>query len=123
MASDLNIKALTTELGPLSKEIKSIRENLKNLVKREKEIKEQISKFINDNKLPGVKDQSQGIAIISEKKEVTKRKKKSEEQDDILNVLRHYMDDDKAQKIRKEMQNFNKDKVETQKLKIISINK
>ena len=123
MATDLNIKALTSELGPLSKEIKKRREELKKLVEREKEIKKKISEFIKTNNLPGVKDQSQGIAIISEKTEVTKRKKKCEEKDNSLNVLRHYMDDEKARKIYEEMQNSNKDKVETQKLKIISINK
>jgi hypothetical protein len=123
MATDLNIKALTSELGPLSKEIKKRREELKKLVEREKEIKKKISEFIKTNNLPGVKDQSQGIAIIAEKTEVTKRKKKCEEKDNSLNVLRHYMDDEKARKIYEEMQNSNKDKVETQKLKIISINK
>ena len=123
MATDLNIKALTSELGPLSKEIKKRREELKKLVQREKEIKSKISDFIEKNKLPGVKDQSQGIAIISEKTQVTKRKKKAEAKDNDLNVLRHYMDDEKARKIYEEMLNSNKDKVETQKLKIISINK
>ena len=48
-------------------------------------------------------------------------KKKSETQKGILDVLRHYMPDIRAQQICSEIQNVNKEKIEKQELKIISI--
>jgi hypothetical protein len=119
MATNINIKALTSELSDLRTEIKTSLSTLKKLKLREKNIKEEISKFLKDNNLPGVK--AQGIAIINEKKEVSVRKKKSETQKGILDVLRHYMPDIRAQQICSEIQNVNKEKIEKQELKIISI--
>lgn len=119
MATDLNIKELTTQLSTYRKEIKNRREELKKLVTIEKEIKAKISKFLKDNNLPGVK--ANGIAIINEKKQVSLRKKKSEIKNDALAVLERYMDPAKAKKLYNEMQNI--EKIEKQELKIISINK
>jgi len=122
MATDLTIKSLITELNSLKTEIKTRREALKKLTEREKEIHTKIKLFLKEKNQPGVKDKTQGIAIVSEKVEKTVRKKKNEAKQDILNVLRHYMDDNKAQKIFNEMEESNKgEKIEKEVLKIMKL--
>jgi len=111
MATDLPIKSLLSELNNLQTEIKTRRTELKKYTDRVKEIKTKISIFLKEKNQPGVKDQSQGIAIIVEKKPA--KRKKGEVKKDIMNVLRHYMDDNKAQKIYNEM-NASDSKTETQ---------
>jgi len=69
-----------------------------------------------------IKDQSQGIAIISKKVKRVVRKKKKEEKDDTMNVLRHFMSDDKAQRIFNELKESRKgETVDKDVLEIIKI--
>ena len=122
MATELTIKSLMTELGSIKTEIKTRREALKKLTDREKEIKEKIQAFLKEKNQAGVKDKTQGMAVITEKVSKTVRKKKNEMKQDTLNVLRHYMDDNKAQKIFSEMEESKKgDKIEKDVLKIMKI--
>jgi len=122
MATELTIKSLMTELGSIKTEIKTRREALKKLTDREKEIKEKIQAFLKEKNQAGVKDKTQGMAVITEKVCKTVRKKKNEMKQDTLNVLRHYMDDNKAQKIFSEMEESKKgDKIEKDILKIMKI--
>lgn len=122
MATELTIKSLMTELGSIKTEIKTRREALKKLTDREKEIKEKIQAFLKEKNQAGVKDKTQGMAVITEKVCKTVRKKKNEMKQDTLNVLRHYMDDNKAQKIFSEMEESKKgDKIEKDVLKIMKI--
>ena len=122
MATELTIKSLMTELGSIKTEIKTRREGLKKLTDREKEIKEKIQAFLKEKNQAGVKDKTQGMAVITEKVCKTVRKKKNEMKQDTLNVLRHYMDDNKAQKIFSEMEESKKgDKIEKDVLKIMKI--
>ena len=63
-----------------------------------------------------------GTKIADTKPDTVVPKKKKESKNDALNVLRHYMDDSKAQKIFNEMEESRKgDKVEKEVLKIIKI--
>ena len=122
MATDLTIKSLMIELNTLKLEIKIRRADLKKLTDRAKDISEKIADFLKKNNQPGIKDQSQGIAIISKKVKRVVRKKKKESKDETLNVLRHYMTDEKAQKIFNEMQESKKgDTVDKDVLEIIKI--
>lgn len=122
MATDLTIKSLMTELTSIKTEIKIRREGLKKLTQREKEIKQSIETFLKEKNQPGIKDTSQGMAVITEKVSKTIRKKRNETKKDTLNVLRHYMDDNKAQRIFNEMEEARKgEKKETQVLKIVKI--
>lgn len=121
MATDLTIKSLMTELNTLKIETKTRKGELKKLTDREKQIKEQIKKFLEENKQPGVKDKSQGIAIIVEKVEKLTKKKKNQANEDCLNVLRHYMDNDKASKIYNEIKNAQNEQTKKDILKIVKI--
>ena len=121
MATDLTIKSLMTELNTLKTETKTRKRELKKLTDREKQIKDQISNFLKEQKQPGVKDKSQGIAIIVEKVEKITRKKKNQSNEDALNVLLHYMDDGKASKIYNEIKNAQNEQVKKDVLKIVKI--
>ena len=79
MATDLTIKQMMSELNTLKLEIKNRRADLKKLTDRVKDINEKISAFLKEKNQPGIKDQSQGIAIISKKVKRVVRKKKKEE--------------------------------------------
>ena len=118
MATDLSLNSLLDELKGLQNEIKNRRAELKKFNDRVKIIKEQIGKFCKEKNLPGVKDQKKGIALVIEKK--TQRKKKGEIKQNMLNVLRHYMDDSKATKILTEMTNSG-DKETKEIMKIVQI--
>ena len=113
MATDLPIKSLMSELNKLQTEIKTRRTELKKYISRVKEIKDKIAIFCKEKNQPGVKDQSQGIAIIIEKKPI--KRKKGDIKKEMMNVLRHYMDDNKAQKIFNEI-NTSDSKTETQEI-------
>jgi cell division septum initiation protein DivIVA len=122
MATDLTIKQMMSELNTLKLEIKNRRADLKKLTNRVKDINEKISVFLKEKNQPGIKDQSQGIAIISKKVKRVVRKKKKEEKDETLNVLRHFMPDDKAQRIFNELQESKKgETVDKDVLEIIKI--
>jgi phage shock protein A len=122
MSGDLTIKSLMTELTGIKTEVKTRRAELSKMLEREKEIKTQISSFLKEKNQPGVKDTAQGVAVITEKVSKIVPKKKKDSKNDALNVLRHYMDDSKAQKIFSEMEESRKgDKVEKEVLKIIKI--
>lgn len=122
MATDLTIKQMMTELNTLKLEIKNRRADLKKLTNRVKDINEKISVFLKEKNQPGIKDQSQGIAIISKKVKRVVRRKKKEEKDETLNVLRHFMPDDKAQRIFNELQESKKgETVDKDVLEIIKI--
>ena len=122
MATDLTIKQMMTELNTLKLEIKNRRADLKKLTDRVKDINEKISVFLKEKNQPGIKDQSQGIAIISKKVKRVVRKKKKEEKDDTMNVLRHFMSDDKAQRIFNELKESKKgETVDKDVLEIIKI--
>ena len=108
MATDLTIKEMMIELNTLKLEIKNRRADLKKLTDRAKVISDKISVFLKEKNQPGIKDQSQGIAIISKKVTRIVRKKKKDAKDETLNVLRHYMSDDKAHRIFNEMQESKK---------------
>ena len=89
---------------------------------RVKDINEKISAFLKEKNQPGIKDQSQGIAIISKKVKRVVRKKKKEEKDETMNVLRHFMSDDKAQRIFNELKESKKgETVDKDVLEIIKI--
>ena len=122
MASELTIKDLMIELKKTRIEIKSSRESLKKLTDREKNIKEKASVFLKEKKQPGVKDKSEGIAIIIEKVQKTAHKKKDKIKEDVLTVLRNYMDDSKASKLFNELEQCKKgDKINEDVLKVINI--
>jgi len=122
MSGDLTIKSLMTELTGIKTEIKTRRSELSKILEREKEIKSQISSFLKEKNQAGVKDTVQGVAIITEKVSKIVPKKKKDSKIDALNVLRHYMDDSKAQKIFNEIEESRKgDKVDKEVLKIIKI--
>lgn len=122
MATDLTIKQMMSELNTLKLEIKNRRTDLKKLTDRVKDINEKISAFLKEKNQPGIKDQSQGIAIISKKVKRVVRKKKKEEKDDTMNVLRHFMSDDKAQRIFNELKESRKgETVDKDVLEIIKI--
>lgn len=103
MSNDINIKGLLVELSGLEKDLKLKRQEIKKLSERQKEIKEKIAKFLKENNQPGVRDLSQGIAVISEKKDKRKAKKEDEKRKDAMTILHHYMDEDKARKIYNEI--------------------
>jgi hypothetical protein len=122
MATDLTIKQMMSELNTLKLEIKNRRADLKKLTNRVKDINEKISAFLKEKNQPGIKDQSQGIAIISKKVKRVVRKKKKEEKDETMNVLRHFMSDDKAQRIFNELKESKKgETVDKDVLEIIKI--
>ena len=122
MATDLTIKQMMSELNTLKLEIKNRRADLKKLTDRVKDINEKISAFLKEKNQPGIKDQSQGIAIISKKVKCVVRKKKKEEKDETMNVLRHFMSDDKAQRIFNELKESKKgETVDKDVLEIIKI--
>jgi hypothetical protein len=122
MATDLTIKQMMSELNTLKLEIKNRRADLKKLTDRVKDINEKISVFLKEKNQPGIKDQSQGIAIISKKVKRVVRKKKKEEKDETMNVLRHFMSDDKAQRIFNELKESKKgETVDKDVLEIIKI--
>lgn len=122
MATDLTIKQMMSELNTLKLEIKNRRADLKKLTDRVKDINEKISAFLKEKNQPGIKDQSQGIAIISKKVKRVVRKKKKEEKDETMNVLRHFMSDDKAQRIFNELKESKKgETVDKDVLEIIKI--
>lgn len=122
MATDLTIKQMMSELNTLKLEIKNRRADLKKLTDRVKDINEKISAFLKEKNQPGIKDQSQGIAIISKKVKRVVRKKKKEEKDETMNVLRHFMSDDKAQRIFNELKESKKgEMVDKDVLEIIKI--
>lgn len=122
MATDLTIKQMMSELNTLKLEIKNRRTDLKKLTDRVKDINEKISAFLKEKNQPGIKDQSQGIAIISKKVKRVVRKKKKEEKDETMNVLRHFMSDDKAQRIFNELKESKKgETVDKDVLEIIKI--
>ena len=122
MATDLTIKQMMSELNTLKLEIKNRRADLKKLTNRVKDINEKISAFLKEKNQPGIKYQSQGIAIISKKVKRVVRKKKKEEKDETMNVLRHFMSDDKAQRIFNELKESKKgETVDKDVLEIIKI--
>jgi hypothetical protein len=122
MATDLTIKQMMSELNTLKVEIKNRRTDLKKLTDRVKDINEKISAFLKEKNQPGIKDQSQGIAIISKKVKRVVRKKKKDEKDETMNVLRHFMSDDKAQRIFNELKESKKgETVDKDVLEIIKI--
>ena len=122
MATDLTIKQMMSELNTLKLEIKNRRTDLKKLTDRVKDINEKISAFLKEKNQPGIKDQSQGIAIISKKVKRVVRKKKKDEKDETMNVLRHFMSDDKAQRIFNELKESRKgETVDKDVLEIIKI--
>ena len=122
MATDLTIKQMMSELNTLKLEIKNRRADLKKLTDRVKDINEKISAFLKEKNQPGIKDQSQSIAIISKKVKRVVRKKKKEEKDETMNVLRHFMSDDKAQRIFNELKESRKgETVDKDVLEIIKI--
>ena len=122
MATDLTIKQMMSELNTLKLEIKNRRTDLKKLTDRVKDLNKIVADFLKNNNQPGIKDSSQGIAIISKKVKRVVRKKKKEAKDETLNILRHYMADDKAQRIFNEMQESKKgDTVDKDVLEIIKI--
>jgi hypothetical protein len=122
MATDLTIKQMMSELNTLKLEIKNRRTDLKKLTDRVKDINEKISAFLKEKNQPGIKDQSQGIAIISKKVKRVVRKKKKDEKDETMNVLRHFMSDDKAQRIFNELKESKKgETVDKDVLEIIKI--
>ena len=86
MATDLTIKQMMSELNTLKLEIKNRRTDLKKLTDRVKDINEKISAFLKEKNQPGIKDQSQGIAIISKKVKRVVRKKKKDEKDETINI-------------------------------------
>jgi len=99
MSNDINIKGLLQELSGLEKDLKLKRQEIKKLSERQKEIKNKISKFLKENNQPGVRDLSQGIAVISEKKNRQKPKKEDEKRKDAMTILHNYMDEGKARQI------------------------
>jgi len=99
MSNDINIKGLLQELSGLEKDLKLKRQEIKKLSERQKEIKNKISKFLKENNQPGVRDLSQGIAVISEKKNRQKAKKEDEKRKDAMTILHNYMDEGKARQI------------------------
>jgi|Laugresbdmm110sn_1035088.scaffolds.fasta_scaffold186482_1 hypothetical protein len=99
MSNDINIKGLLQELSGLEKDLKLKRQEIKKLSERQKEIKNKISKFLKENNQPGVRDLSQGIAVISEKKKRQKPKKEDEKRKDAMTILHNYMDESKARQI------------------------
>jgi hypothetical protein len=116
------MKNVMLELNTLKQEIKNRRVELKKLTDRVKDLNKIVADFLKSNNQPGIKDSSQGIAIISKKVKRVVRKKKKEAKDETLNILRHYMADDKAQRIFNEMQEYKKeDMVEKDILEIIKI--
>ena len=116
------IKNVMSELNTLKQEIKNRRVELKKLTDSVKDLNKIVAEFLKNNNQPGIKDSSQGIAIISKKVKRVVRKKKKETKDETLNILRHYMADDKAQRIFNEMQEYKKeDMVEKDVLEIIKI--
>ena len=122
MATDLTIKQMMSELNTLKLEIKNRRTDLKKLTDRVKDINEKISAFLKEKNQPGIKDQSQGIAIISKKVKRVVRKKKKDEKDETMNVLRPFMSDDKAQRIFNELKESKKgETVDKDVLEIIKI--
>lgn len=122
MSTDINIKALMLELSGIQKDLKIKRVELKKLSDRQKEIKQKISKFLKENNQPGVRDLSQGIAVISEKKEKRKAKKEDEKKRDAMTILHHYMDEDKARKIYSEIKETLKgNQFEEHVLKVVKI--
>jgi hypothetical protein len=116
------MKTVMSELNTLKQEIKNRRTDLKKLTDRVKDLNKIVADFLKNNNQPGIKDSSQGIAIISKKVKRVVRKKKKEEKDETLNILRHYMADDKAQRIFNEMVQSKKgDTVDKDVLEIIKI--
>ena len=93
------MKNVMLELNTLKQEIKNRRVELKKLTDRVKDLNKIVADFLKSNNQPGIKDSSQGIAIISKKVKRVVRKKKKDAKDETLNILRHYMADDKAQRI------------------------
>ena len=122
MSNDINIKGLLVELSGIEKDLKLKRQEIKKLSERQKEIKTKISKFLKENNQPGVRDLSQGIAVISEKKEKRKAKKEGEKRKDAMTILNHYMTDEKAEKIYNEIKESLKgNQFEENVLKVVKI--
>ena len=73
------MKTVMSELNTLKQEIKNRRTDLKKLTDRVKDLNKIVADFLKNNNQPGIKDSSQGIAIISKKVKRVVRKKKKEE--------------------------------------------
>jgi hypothetical protein len=122
MANDIPIKQLIKELSDIRIEIKNRKDSLKKITDREKDIKNKIQIFLKSQNQQGIKDNSQGLAVINEKVLKSERKKKKETKEEMLVVLRNYMDDERAKKIFNELnQTKNSEKIEKEILKVIKI--
>jgi regulator of sigma D len=109
----LELKELTNEIATRSKELTKLR-------KRKAKIDEQLCKFFDEKKQPGVK--YKGVAVIAEDTKATVRKKKSEKEDACISLLKNYNVRD-AEKIYKELVDKMKgETVSKKKIKISNVN-
>lgn len=114
------IGAIILELKELNNEIKIRNEELKKLRQRKKEIEENLCKFFEEKKQPGIK--YKGLAVVAEDKTARAKKKKAEKTQDCINVLKHY-NIHNAEKIYNELlETMKGDEISKKTVKIISNN-
>lgn len=82
-----SITGAVSELNTIIAEQKRLRIQMKKLNDRKKNLESVIINFLHEKDQPGLK--YQGVAIVSEEKEVFKRKKKDEKKEDIKETLRN----------------------------------
>jgi hypothetical protein len=112
------IASIITELKEITNEIRNRSLELTKLRKRKTKLEEQLVKFLEEKKQPGIK--YKGIAVIAEDKTKRVAKKKVEKFDDCVNVLRHYGVQN-AEKICTELlESVKGNEVATKKVKITS---
>lgn len=116
-----SITGAVSELNSIVAEQKRLRIQMRKLNLRKKSLEETIVNFLQEKEQPGLK--YQGVAIVSEEKEVYKRKKNDEKKEDVKETLRNLgvRDTDKAYE---ELMKAMKGEADTAvKLKIKSISK
>lgn len=114
------IGSIILELKDLNNEIKIRNEELKKLRLRKKNIEENLCKFFEEKKQPGIK--YKGLAVVAEDKTTRTKKKKEEKTQDCINVLKHY-NIHNAEKIYNELlETMKGDEISKKSVKIITNN-
>jgi|LauGreDrversion4_2_1035121.scaffolds.fasta_scaffold01314_4 hypothetical protein len=114
------IGSIILELKELNNELKIRNEEIKKLRERKKQIEENLCKFFEEKKQPGIK--YKGLAVVAEDKTARVKKKKAEKTQDCINVLKHY-NIHNAEKIYNELlETMKGDEISKKTVKIISNN-
>lgn len=116
-----DIPGLIIELKEISTEIINKTKEMSKLKSRKKHIEEELCKFFDEKKQPGVK--YKGVAVVAEEAKTRSRKKKVEKENDCIGILKN-SGVGNPEKIYKEIVDKMKgDEVIKKKVRIQTVNK